>query len=146
MYEAAALKLDRSREHIEAARVEVAAWLESDALTIERTTDDSTGRTEARVRLRQPPPVRLSAILGDAVHNLRAALDHAVYGAAAAHADGALAPKIEGELMFPVIGPGGKTTFDNAAARRLVGVPDAVRAAIENEQPFHCCTEVEPLR
>jgi hypothetical protein len=50
------LKMDRAREHIIEAREITRSWLDSDAFTIGRTTDDSTGRSEARVRLQGSPP------------------------------------------------------------------------------------------
>jgi hypothetical protein len=90
MPDGAELKLGRAREHIATAAEIVEEWLRGDAFTINKTVDLATGRTEARVRLAGSPPARLSLVVGDAVHNLRAALDHAVYDAAYQRAGGTL--------------------------------------------------------
>jgi hypothetical protein len=129
-------KLERAQEHIVAVHAIVDQWLRSEALTIEEVPDMSTGRTERRVRLGAAPPDRLALVIGDAVHNLRAALDHAVYDAACQHAGGALTPQVEKALMFPVIGDGTKKEFDREAGKRLVGVPNEVIAVVEQAQPY----------
>jgi hypothetical protein len=104
-----------------------------------RSTNAVTGRTEARVRLRRSPPPELALIVGDAVHNLRTALDHTVYEAARKHAGGSLTPQIEQSLMFPIINParGRRDRFDEAARSCLRGVPKPVCEFIEQEQPYH---------
>jgi hypothetical protein len=137
-------KLERAQEHIVAVRGIVDQWLASDAFTIEKVDDTSTGRTEVRVRLREGPPDRLALVIGDAVHNLRAALDHAVYDAACQQAGGGLTPQVEKMLMFPVIGDGTKDEFDRQAGTRLVGVPADVVAVIEQEQPYRWRDSTNP--
>src|SRR5215217_4894753 len=112
-----------------------AARTSSQPLTTSPGTSTS-GRTEARVRIRQPPPAKLALIVGDAVHNMRAALDHAVFDTAYRHSGGRLSPRDEENLMMPIIGDGTKADFAKTARRRLPHIPKLVRDVIEEEQPF----------
>ena len=131
----AQIKLDRADAHIAEAGEIVDDWLNhTDAFTIEPVIDLATQRTEERVRLREQPPDRLALVIGDAVHNLRVALDHAVFDAARRAAYGPLSPEVERALMFPVHAT--RAAFNKKAPSRLVGVPDAVKQVIEDVQPF----------
>jgi hypothetical protein len=139
----AQLKLDRAAEHIAAVRELVNAWLAGPDFRIERVTADD-GRTEARVRLTGLPPPRIAVVVGEAVHNLRAALDNAVYASASDAAAGTLDERIERALEFPVLGIGTKADFDKLAARKLIGVPETVCQVVEHEQPYGWSTDEYP--
>jgi hypothetical protein len=84
--------------------------------------------------------------IGDAVHNLRAALDHVVYELASVHhGTGPLPPKMARDSGFPILKwsppvKGGETPqqrFDNTARTKLAGCPKEVHALVEAEQPYH---------
>lgn len=139
------LKLKRAGEHIEALKLAVEAWLGTDAYTISREINTETGDTVRRAKIKSSPPVELSLIVGDAVQNLRSALDHAVYFLAERHS-GPLTPEAEGRLMFPIAGNenskgarvDGARIFRAAVERgQLDGVPDPARDFIESVQPYH---------
>jgi hypothetical protein len=134
----AQLKLGRGAEHIAAVRELVDDWLAGPDFRIDRVRC-ADGRTEARVRLTGSPPPRIAVVAGDAVHNLRAALDNAVYASARDAAGGTLDERTERRLEFPVVGDGTKADFDRLATerRKLVGVPDRVRQVVEEHQPYH---------
>jgi hypothetical protein len=143
------MKIQRALEHIAAVESAVGAWLATDAYSIVRE-QDATGLTALRVRLTQDPPARIALLVGDVVHNLRSALDHAVYDVALGHAGGELSPEAERELMYPIIDPSRDpakgpehwaVTFDKQARQRLCGVPDSVRGFIKDEQPYRWITE-----
>jgi hypothetical protein len=136
-------KLSRAAEHISVIRELVDAWLAGPDFRIERTTD-LDGRTEARVRLTGSPPPRIGVVVGDAVHNLRAALDNAVYASARSAAGGRLDERTERALEFPVVGDGTKDDFDDLARRKLVGVPAPVRQVVEEDQPYRWNTDEHP--
>jgi hypothetical protein len=121
----------------------VNAWLGGPDFAIERVTAED-GRTEERVRLTGRPPPRIAVVVGDAVHNLRAALDNAVYASARDASCGRLDERAQRELEFPVLGIGTKADFDKRARRTLVGVPEAVRQVVENEQPYRWNTDEHP--
>jgi hypothetical protein len=75
---------------------------------------------------RTRPPDDWSLALGDAVHNLRASLDHAVWAAS----DPALR---DNRTIFPIT-DSAKSFGD--AEDRIAGVPDNVRSLIAEAQPF----------
>ena len=139
----AQVKLSRAAEHIGAVRELVNAWLGGPDFRIERVTTEH-GRTEERVRLTGPPAPRIAVVVGDAVHNLRAALDNAVYASARDAAGGTLDERSERALEFPVVGIGTKADFDGLAGRKLVGVPETVRRVVEHEQPYTWRTNADP--
>jgi hypothetical protein len=139
------LKINRAREHEEAVEEAVDAWLGTDAYTISREVDPQTGYTVHRAQIKEAPPIRISLLIGDAVQNLRSALDHAVYALAESQL-GTLSPEIAEGLMFPIAGnenrkgepANGGAIFQDAVRRgQLHGVSvDALRF-IESEQPYH---------
>lgn len=136
-------KLGRAAEHIAFVRELVDAWLAGTDFRIARIMGVD-GRTEARVRLTGPPSPQIAVVVGDAVHNLRAALDNAVYASARDAAGGALDAKTEAALEFPVLRNGTTEQFDKVVGRRLDGVPEAVRQVVEEDQPYHWNTYEEP--
>jgi hypothetical protein len=140
----ARLKLDRADEHIDAVEELVECWLGTDAYSISREVDAKSGNTTRRAKIKAPPPDRISIITGDAVQNLRSALDHAVYALAASQSGG-VSRAAEHALMFPVVGnenskgqpADGSKIFPDLADRQLIGVPSRARSFIEQEQPYH---------
>jgi hypothetical protein len=141
----AQVKLGRAAEHIAAARELVNAWLAGPDFKIERITG-ADGRTEARVRLTALPSPRIAVVVGDAMHNLRAALDNAVYASARDAAGGALDDQTERALEFPVVGDGTKDDFDRLAIdrRKLACVPESVYQVVEEHQPYHWNSDEYP--
>jgi hypothetical protein len=97
-----------------------------------------------RAKIREPPPDYLSLIAGDAIHNLRAALDHIVYELAKRNLGSGFTPAVEADLMFPIIGnenrqgkpANGAHIFASGKGKWLNGVPKDARKFIENEQPY----------
>ncbi len=144
-FPSARLKLGRASEHIEAVEDAVECWLGTDAYAISREVDPKTGNTVRRAQIQSLPPTRISILVGDAVQNLRSALDHSVYALAESHVK-PLTPSTEEALMFPIIGnqnskgqpASGAVLFTEAVKRgRLNGVGDDALRFIEEEQPYH---------
>jgi hypothetical protein len=82
---------------------------------------------------RTAPPDGWSLALGDAIHNLRASLDHAVWAAAD--------PSLRNHRSaFPVIKNSEK--FPDADDPRIVGLPERVRSLVEAAQPFRTSPEL----
>jgi hypothetical protein len=77
--ESARLKLEKAVEHIDAVEEFVEQWLAGNDYTIVSETDSESGLTTARARVKAAPPARLGVLAGDAVQNMRTALDHCVY-------------------------------------------------------------------
>jgi hypothetical protein len=71
----------RAGEHLKTLEAEWQAFLDEDPspYTFVGEFDPESGWHVVRLRIRKDPPLRLSVIVGDAVHNLRSALDHLVW-------------------------------------------------------------------
>lgn len=75
MFEGSKLKIDRSKKHAAEFLQDVRKFCGTDFLDLRIDFDEGAGRSTLKFRMKQDPPVELSMILGDAIHNLRAALD-----------------------------------------------------------------------
>ena len=75
--EAARLKVARGRAHLDALDRACELYVDSGALEF-YAEQASDGAQIARVRVYEDPPIELSLLCGDAVHNLRTALDYLV--------------------------------------------------------------------
>jgi hypothetical protein len=78
--ESAGLKLVRAGKHLESLRYEVARFKNSHPYRIVTGVDLEAEERFAYAVMERNPDHELSLILGDLVHNLRGALDHAVFG------------------------------------------------------------------
>ncbi len=79
-FEPSKLKLDRAAEHLREFESAVAAYLNSKpcAIIVEAFPGGLTehmGTQAWNARIRNPAPIKLSAMIGDIIHNLRTALD-----------------------------------------------------------------------
>lgn len=157
------VKIDRALDHIKALDESIAAWRGDDPYTVreEQGPYVQEGRdgppvhlvnvTRTALVLRIDPPFRAewSAYIGDAVHNLRSALDHLAFalnskGYADANDGADLPPAEEQASEFPVIGDEdskgntgqGPHLFASASGRNLRHVSDEPRRIIEDVQPY----------
>jgi hypothetical protein len=76
----ASLKLVRAGKHLDALKYEIARFKDSHPYRIVTDIDDQTRENIAYAVMQRNPDNEVSLILGDLVHNLRGALDHAVFG------------------------------------------------------------------
>jgi len=148
------IKIDRALEHIETLERSIAVWRDDDSYsTREEREPDSTDPTLVRValcmRVSEPFPVAWSAYIGDAIHCLRASLDHMAFtlnsnGYAKAHNGADLPLSAAQESEFPIFGDTdrkgnagkGADLFAKAITRKLrFASPDAVKL-IEAIQPY----------
>jgi hypothetical protein len=74
-----AVKVERAQEHLASLSAEVQLYLESKPYAVSAKRDPESRRLIYFVASVRPTPQRLSALLGDTIHNLRSALDHLVY-------------------------------------------------------------------
>lgn len=77
--EAARLKIDRAKHHISELAGEVNAFLVEKPFKLVRRTDPKAAERVLIVKANKPIPPRFSLIVGDAVHNLRSALDITIF-------------------------------------------------------------------
>jgi hypothetical protein len=104
--DSAVAKLERAKVHRDQLHDEVMAY--RNRAPIEWTFEQKFDRPDqnestlaARVHIKEPIPVAWGLIVGDVLTNLRAALDHAVYGHAAARSQ--LTEPQERRLQYPVL-------------------------------------------
>ena len=72
-------KLGRAEEHLETLQRDVAVWLDGKPYPVEANFNTETGECLLRVRVTKEPPIDWGLLVGEIVHNWRAALDHLVY-------------------------------------------------------------------
>lgn len=126
-------KLNRATAHFEDLRTRVNAWFATDPFRVEHLVSDDGLRLRLYLRVDDPPPLmEWSTILGDCIHNLRAALDAAVWELA--HQGGAT-PNRPKSVQFPF-----ETSQDDWLRRRnasLSGLPEGLLRRLEAVQPFN---------
>ena len=124
----AELKTARALEHLEALKVELKRFYDSSPYTITRSDNVESGKHVVRVQMKDVSD-RTAILAGDFVHNLRSALDHAVFSLAV-YATKAVPKK---RLQWPVL----ETPNDKALKQQTGGVPAEAVAIMESLQPYH---------
>ncbi len=125
-------KVARAREHANRLASQLDMWASTTEMHVHDDFSDDRTRWRLRLRLETPPPLlHWSTSLGDVVHNLRSALDAAIWQFAALNCTQSPPSR---ELMFPVVQD--ERAWDSAVRRRLPGVPAAVVARVRFLQPF----------
>ncbi|MGI8548600.1 MAG: hypothetical protein ACR2M1_14950 [Gemmatimonadaceae bacterium] len=119
-------KLDRARQHFEAAEFTYAEFAKTEPYRIVTERDKKPGRYVLRAFIDHPIPEQMVLEIGDSVHNMRSALDHLVFAIAGFPAD-------DRNIQFPIFDK--KTTYDNCRWK-LQNVPPAALAVIEELQPY----------
>jgi hypothetical protein len=77
--ESAFLKVERAEKHIRDLEGELEAFIARKPHRFIVKNDVKTGQPIIQIRIVEEPPKIFSVIIGDAVHNLRSALDHMVW-------------------------------------------------------------------
>jgi hypothetical protein len=131
------LKLGRARTHIDEFRTKAAA-IRNGFCSIQPEEDPKRRMTVMRISIVPKAPDDLRLVAGDALFNMRAALDYIVTQAVLSNPGHT---PTRGN-QFPVAQDA--KTFRNLEPRQLAGVSDAVRAILERFQPYHPGNE--PLR
>ncbi len=106
-------KIERAERHIDDLDAVIGAFIQSDAYRVE-INDDPKDASRVRWILREQrpdpmPTVEFAVLIGDAVHNLRCALDHLACGLVGEVSHAPITP----ETMFPIFrDPGRRTPND----------------------------------
>lgn len=77
-YSGALLKIDRAEKHIRDLDFLIFCFLRRQPYRIRQIADLQGGRFGYEISLKEMPPIEISGVLGDAIHNLRASLDLAI--------------------------------------------------------------------
>lgn len=126
-------KLVRAQTHLGELHSRISAWRASAPYTTQ--AEIAADRLSWRLTLRvtqQPPVVEWSTIAGDCVHNLRSALDAAVWEVATR--DGSTPPNPK-SLYFPIVVD--RSRWGATVQSQLAGVPEEYVSRIESVQPFN---------
>jgi hypothetical protein len=127
-------KLARADQHLDALSRDTDRWGENDPLRITRQSNPDGSEHIFRVRYKIRPPVwRWAILLGDALFNLRGALDHVVYALAIGHT-GKNPPDDEDKLAFPICSA---PKFFDGQRFRIAPLSQPAQAATERAQPYN---------
>ena len=135
-------KVNRARHHIDALAADIDSFLGSTAYEVLPEPGDEPNETIYRLRMPRPIPVHFSTTIGDALHNLRSALDCAAYELARRHVGRDLTEKEELACEFPIRDDPGKLDrfFSERGRQDLYGPRE--RQAIRDVQPAWLHDEV----
>jgi hypothetical protein len=137
-------KANRAKEHIDSLRRLVDEFRASGPYSLTPEPTETPGRLAYRLRFSKPVPVRISTTIGDALHNLRAALENLAFEVARRSAGGALDPDLEDKSTFPIR----KTPelFDAFfEGKRGLLYDSRAKAAFRSVQPFANLEEAHKL-
>lgn len=127
------LKLDRADEHIEAFRLDLEAFLKQDPPPFGFRADPHT-RPDKSIEcvlyaiVRQQPPRKLALPVGDAIQNMRTALEYLAYELSSPRA------RKSGQTAFPIYSD--ETKFKLKGIPRIASIKGYERAFIERVQPY----------
>ena len=130
------LKLGRARTHIAEFRTR-AATIRNGYCTITPEEDQERQMTVMRISIEPKAPDELRLVAGDALFNLRAALDYVITQAVLSNGHSPTRSN-----QFPITQDA--KSFQSVGSRQLAGVSDEMRGVLETFQPYHPGNE--PLR
>ncbi len=127
-------KLARADHHLDLLYDEIGRWSDLNPCSISR--ESNTDGTEHVFRLHiapRPDVWRWAVLMGDALFNLRCALDHIIYALAIVHT-GQDPPDDDAKLAFPITSSPEKF---KASQWRISSLPQLVQTGIEKAQPYN---------
>lgn len=129
----ARLKVERARDHLDTLDLEIKAFRSSKPYRVVREFDSEQRRHIFRVKIDRVLPTHIELTIGDAVHNLRATLDHIVWQLARRAVE-----EPSTYTAFPIFDDL-KRWRQNMTDKRcmLLEVTDGARDVIEAMQPYH---------
>lgn len=128
-------KAARAKYHIDALASDVRRFMAGGTFDVVPERGDEPGETIYRLRMSEPIPARFSTIIGDALHNLRSALDCAACEMARRNVGRGLTEREERACELPVVNQPSKlyAFFSSKQRVRLYNMSD--RQAIRAVQP-----------
>jgi hypothetical protein len=127
-------KLDWADKHLDALYRETDGWGDGNPMTVRCESNASGSEHTFFVEFTAQPNVWLWALmLGDALHNLRCALDHTVYALAIAQTR-KHPPDDERKLAFPICT---EPNLFEGQRYRIASLNEPTQAAIERMQPYN---------
>jgi hypothetical protein len=129
-------KLERANRHITEIHSMMSAFEESVAYRVGREGTDKPNAVAFRFEILRQVPAQLLTAIGDAVHNMRSALDSVAFELARQNLKGSMTGKQEKSVEFPIYQTGSELDefFERKNQRDLYGSHD--KEAIRCVQPF----------
>ena len=129
----ARIKLERARSHLGEVRTAINDYLSTQPFRVEHDFDQATGEEIRRLRIETPIPPSIAAVVGDCIHNARAALDHLACDAVMRNGSPLLP-----QNQFPVANS--VETLPQELERRLKGASAATIQFFCGLEPFRGAT------
>jgi hypothetical protein len=129
-FDLVAVKVDRAREHLASLLTEVRTYLDSKLYAVEANRDPGSRRLVYSVASVRPAPLKLSALLGDTIHNLRSSLDHLAYQLVCV----GTGKSPSSHVYFPIADDHAK--YIEQSRRQLKGVTPAALGTIDALKPY----------
>lgn len=130
-------KLRRAGEHLNTLHEATQAYIDGEPYDITVAREPESDWDVFYIRVREQPPLRLGAILGDYLQNLRSALDNLVTQLILLN--GKPLPRRTG---FPVFDT--ERSYKAVGVKRISGVRPQHAAVIESLQPYHGGNDTRP--
>jgi len=128
-------KIERSKQHTRDFEIALKAFRDTNPYGFRIDDDLQTGDKIHRIAIRSQTPDSLSLIVGDAVHNLRSALDHLVWQLVEANGQ-----KPTDRTMFPISKDA--ATYKTAKIRKIQGISAAAENLIDTIKPYNGGTTI----
>lgn len=129
------IKLDWARQHLEAFRSDMRAFLERSPHAMTCHFDPARAKYVVYLYVREPVPSHFASRVGDIAHNVRSALDSLTY-ALACKALGRIPTGREvKQIQFVIVDD--QADWGGECGRRLAHVAPEARAVIERLQPYN---------
>jgi hypothetical protein len=130
-------KVGRAHEHLDTLKSELSAWHSNDPYIVSSNNDADGSRYGFLVEIKtQPQLERWSLIAGDCIHNLRSALDTALYAVAVRENHGFDPPPNASTLQFPICDVP-EALAEQMSRRKLVDLSTKAQVWIERAQPYN---------
>lgn len=125
------LKIERAKRHIREITEEIRTWLADEPYSVFTEDDYEVGKRLWKVRVNRCVPAEWSGIVGDAIHNARAALDLLMV-AVVRHCD----PNRASYNHVKFIVSESKESFEARLPKVMKGASREARRLVENLKPY----------
>ena len=128
-FEGPRLKIKRAKTYIEELRAAESAFFDRNPYEIVREQDGKTGEYVYRIRVKEAIPCDMGVVIGDVVHNLRAALDQLVCDLVRANRG-----TVTQTNAFLITGS--RETFEARIAKKIAGISAKAERLIRRLKPY----------
>lgn len=129
------LRLERAWGHLQRLKTESRRWLKPGPYRVYGELDAERRNKLIKVEILQDPPAELGLIIGECLHNMRAALDNLVYDLARSYRSVPLSKSIARDSQFPIFK--NRDQFMDKGMNQIRGVAPAAKTIIKDLQPYH---------